>query len=84
MPPDDAPTEPPTPVPARPWRALLPRKTQDVPHYLSLVLSLLAIGISIMGWLQSHASRTLAEEVNRPLLIIEGVQTSESPFFSAS
>ena len=35
---------------------------------LPIVLSLIAIGISCLGWWEAHRSRIVNEEINRPLL----------------
>ena len=43
-------------------------KTADRPHYLALFFSIVAILISSLGWWETHRSRLINQEVNRPIL----------------
>src|SRR6266403_1609915 len=53
----------PTPTPSRP-----PLKIGDRPHLWTVALSTAAIVISVLSYFESHRSRLLNEELNRPLV----------------
>lgn len=48
-------------------------KVADRPHYVSIVLSIIAVVISCLSWWESHRGRLINEEANRPVLSLENV-----------
>ncbi len=57
----------------------------DSSKVLPLLISVVALTISSLGWLESHKGRLISEEVNRPilsLLKIEGAQVQTMAFRS--
>jgi hypothetical protein len=44
--------------------------------WLPLILSLTAIGISCLSWWESHRGRIINEEVNRPILTLNSLETT--------
>jgi hypothetical protein len=50
-----------------------PMKLADHPHWWTIILSLVAIVVSGLSYMESHSSRLLSEEVNRPLVRVVSV-----------
>lgn len=50
----------------------------DPSKWLAILLSLTAITISSLSWWESHRSRLVTEEINRPILTIDGVTIRDS------
>lgn len=48
-------------------------KVADRPHYVSIVLSIVAVAISCLSWWESSRNRLLNEEINRPVLSIASI-----------
>jgi hypothetical protein len=48
-------------------------KLADHPHWWTILLSAIAIAISVMGYVESHRTRALNEEVNRPIVRVVSI-----------
>jgi hypothetical protein len=58
-----------------PATSTIRKKWADHPHGWTIALSLVAIVVSTFSYLESHRSRILNEEVNRPLVRVTGITT---------
>jgi hypothetical protein len=50
-----------------------PRKFADHPHWWTILLSAIAIVISVLSYLESHRNRALNEEVFRPIIRVASI-----------
>jgi hypothetical protein len=48
----------------------------DHPHWWTIILSIVALIVSIFSYAESHRSRLLNEELNRPLVRVKGVDVN--------
>lgn len=46
----------------------------QIPHWLTVILSLLAFTVSVLSYVESHRSRLLNEAINRPLVRVTTVE----------
>lgn len=46
----------------------------DPPKLIPILISLIALFVSALSWWESHQSRLINQEVNRPILYFDGVQ----------
>jgi hypothetical protein len=49
------------------------RKFADHPHWWTILLSAIAIVISVLSYVESHRNRALNEEVNRPIIRVASI-----------
>lgn len=60
-------------------RAASRRQVADRPHDLSVILSALALGISLLSWWEAHDSRVANQSANRAVLIADEAGVSNAP-----
>src|SRR6266446_1889696 len=55
-------------------------KIADRPHYVAIVLSVVAVILSLLSWWESHQNRRINEEINRPILSLTSMGTESQIF----